>query len=168
MIKWRNSPYELDKWKEGKTGFPIIDAGMRELKSTGYMHNRVRMLTAMFLTRNLMIYWIEGEKYFSQQLVDCDAALNNGNWQWVAGTGVDPLRYGQPRMMNPWVQTKKVDAKCHYIRKWIPELSSVPIKDILSWDSSWKKYPGTYLEPMVNYSETINRFMESFNQHLPQ
>lgn len=162
-FKWRTSTSEFKMWCNGETGFPIIDAGMRQLNQTGYMHNRVRMLVAMFLTKNLMIDWKRGEEYFSTKLVDYDPALNNGNWQWNAGTGVDPLRYGKPRVMNPWNQQKKYDIDCVYIKKWIPVLKDVPNNDIHNWNTKYKNYD-TYIKPIVDYNETIERFMREFKK----
>ena len=133
------------------------------MNQTGYMHNRVRMLTAMFLTKNLIISWYSGEEYFAKMLVDYDPALNNGNWQWNAGTGIDPLKYGKPRVMNPWLQQEKYDADCKYIKKWIPELKNVPNKDIHKWNTKHKNYD-VYLKPILDYNETIDIFMAKFNK----
>ena len=111
-------------WCEGKTGFPIVDAGMRQLNHTGWMHNRVRMIVASFLIKDLRIDWQSGERYFMQHLIDADVAANNGNWQWCASTGTDAMR--GYRIFNPLLQSKKFDPKCEYIRKYIPELAAVP------------------------------------------
>ncbi len=124
QIPWRQSRQELDDWKNGLTGYPIVDAGMRQLRETGWMHNRARMITASFLTKDLLINWQEGEKWFMQQLIDGDPACNNGGWQWCAGTGTDAAPYF--RVFNPILQGKKFDPNGEYIRQWIPELSSVP------------------------------------------
>ncbi|MEP2026105.1 MAG: deoxyribodipyrimidine photo-lyase [Reichenbachiella sp.] len=130
-IKWRNNEEEFEKWCQGQTGYPIVDAGMRELNATGYMHNRVRMITASFLVKHLLIDWRWGEAYFAQKLLDYDLASNNGNWQWVAGTGCDAAPYF--RIFNPWEQTKKFDGQLEYINKWVPEVNEldypVPIVD---------------------------------------
>ena len=160
---WRNKNFK--EWCNGDTGFPIIDAGMRQLNATGFMHNRVRMLVAMFLTKNLMIDWKRGEEYFSKKLVDYDPALNNGNWQWNAGTGIDPLRYGVPRIMNPWSQQKTYDPECIYIKKWIPELKKVPNSDIHNWNNKYASY-NTYLEPIIDYKDTIEEFMKEFKKSI--
>lgn len=125
--KFQNIPWSYDKenletWCNGLTGFPIVDAGIRQLNTTGWMHNRVRMIAASFLTKNLHIDWQLGEKYFAQQLVDYDPAVNNGNWQWAASTGCDAQPYF--RIFNPWLQQKKFDPDCEYIKTWIPELRS--------------------------------------------
>ncbi len=122
-IPWRNKLEEFEKWKAGETGYPIVDAGMRELNQTGYMHNRVRMITASFLCKHLLINWQWGEAYFAEKLLDYDLALNNGNWQWAAGTGCDAAPYF--RIFNPTEQTKKFDSNLEYINKWVPELNSL-------------------------------------------
>jgi len=120
QIAWRNNEVEFEKWCQGKTGYPLVDAGMRELNATGFMHNRVRMLTASFLTKHLLIDWRWGEAYFAEKLLDYELASNNGNWQWAAGTGCDAAPYF--RIFNPTAQQKKFDPKAKYIKKWIPEL----------------------------------------------
>lgn len=117
-IKWRNNEWEFEKWCEGKTGYPIVDAGMRQLNQTGSMHNRVRMIAASFLCKHLLIDWRWGEAYFAQKLNDYDLSANNGNWQWASGSGCDAAPYF--RMFNPTVQTDKFDKKLEYIKKWIP------------------------------------------------
>lgn len=121
-IWWENNTTKFKAWCQGKTGFPIVDAGMRELNQTGYMHNRVRMIVASFLVKDLHIDWRWGEKYFAQQLVDYDPCVNNGNWQWAASTGCDAQPYF--RIFNPWLQQKKFDPQCEYIKKWVPELKA--------------------------------------------
>lgn len=122
LIEWRNDETEFEKWCEGKTGYPIVDAGMRELKVTGYMHNRVRMIAASFLTKHLLIDWRWGETYFAQKLLDFDFAANNGGWQWAAGSGCDAAPYF--RIFNPALQTKNFDKDLRYIRKWVPEFDT--------------------------------------------
>lgn len=118
-IQWRNNEEEFKRWCEGKTGYPIVDAGMRELNATGYMHNRVRMIVASFLTKHLLIDWRWGEAYFAQKLLDFELASNNGGWQWAAGSGCDAAPYF--RIFNPYEQTRKFDPDFKYIRKWVPE-----------------------------------------------
>lgn len=118
-IKWRNNEAEFKAWCEGKTGYPIIDAGMRELNETGYMHNRVRMITASFLCKHLLIDWKWGEAYFAKKLLDFDLAQNVGNWQWVAGTGCDASPYF--RIFNPTSQVQKFDKSHEYIKTWVPD-----------------------------------------------
>ena len=121
-IKWNNSKAEFKKWSEGKTGYPLVDAGMRELNATGHMHNRVRMVAASFLIKHLLIDWRWGEKYFAGKLLDFDLSANNGNWQWVAGTGCDSAPYF--RIFNPETQQKKFDPDFKYIKKWVPEFGT--------------------------------------------
>lgn len=118
-IQWRNDEQDFNRWCEGSTGYPIVDAGMRELNATGFMHNRVRMVVASFLTKHLLIDWRWGEAYFAQKLLDFDLASNNGGWQWAAGSGCDAAPYF--RIFNPYLQTKKFDPELKYIRKWVPE-----------------------------------------------
>ena len=119
LIPWKNDEKEFKKWCEGKTGFPIVDAGMRQLNQTGYMHNRVRMITASFLTKHLLIDWRWGESYFAEKLLDFELASNNGGWQWAAGSGTDAQPYF--RVFNPERQMQKFDPNLAYIKKWIPE-----------------------------------------------
>lgn len=119
-IKWRNNYKEFKAWASGKTGFPIVDAGMRQLNTIGWMHNRLRMIVASFLTKDLLIDWRWGEKYFAEKLVDYDPASNNGGWQWAASVGADPKPV---RFFNPYIQQKKYDPEQEFIKKWIPELN---------------------------------------------
>ncbi|MDW7755672.1 MAG: deoxyribodipyrimidine photo-lyase, partial [Brevefilum sp.] len=125
-IRWRNAPEDLQAWQEGQTGFPIVDACMRQLLNTGWMHNRGRMIAASFLTKDLLINWQEGESWFMANLVDGDPAANNGGWQWSAGTGTDAAPYF--RIFNPVLQGQKHDPDGEYIARWVPELSELPIK----------------------------------------
>jgi deoxyribodipyrimidine photo-lyase len=122
LIEWRDSPEDLDKWKRGLTGYPIVDAGMRELNATGYMHNRVRMIVASFFSKHLLLNWRLGEAYFAEKLLDFDLASNSGGWQWAAGCGTDAAPYF--RIFNPTEQTKKFDPEYKYIRKWVPEFGT--------------------------------------------
>lgn len=121
-IEWRNNPEEFDRWCEGMTGYPIVDAGMRQLNRSGFMHNRVRMITASFLCKHLLIDWRWGERYFAEKLLDYDLSANNGNWQWAAGTGCDAAPYF--RVFNPDIQTKKYDSRLKYVKRWVPELNA--------------------------------------------
>jgi deoxyribodipyrimidine photo-lyase len=123
LIEWRNNEKEFEAWCNGQTGYPIVDAGMRELNANGFMHNRVRMIVASFLTKHLLIDWRWGEAYFAQKLLDFDFAANNGGWQWASGSGCDAAPYF--RVFNPRLQTEKFDKQLQYIRKWIPELDSL-------------------------------------------
>lgn len=118
-IKWRNNEKEFAAWCKGQTGYPIVDAGMRELNETGFMHNRVRMIVASFLTKHLLTDWRWGEAYFAKKLLDFDLAANNGGWQWAAGSGCDAAPYF--RVFNPYLQTQKFDPELKYVRKWVPE-----------------------------------------------
>jgi deoxyribodipyrimidine photo-lyase len=122
FIEWRNDEREFVAWCSGQTGYPIVDAGMRELNATGYMHNRVRMIVASFLTKHLLIDWRWGEAYFAKKLLDFDLAANNGGWQWAAGSGCDAAPYF--RVFNPTLQTEKFDPKQVYIKKWVPEINT--------------------------------------------
>jgi len=118
-LPWINDPGDMKRWMEGTTGFPIVDAGMRELLATGFMHNRVRMIVASFLSKHLLIDWRIGEAWFARHLLDYELASNNGNWQWAAGTGCDAAPYF--RIFNPWTQQQKFDPHSDYIRRWVPE-----------------------------------------------
>jgi deoxyribodipyrimidine photo-lyase len=148
-IKWRNNEAEFKRWCEGKTGFPIVDAGMRELNETGYMHNRVRLITASFLCKDLLIDWRWGEAYFAEKLLDYDMASNVGNWQWAAGSGCDAAPYF--RVFNPHTQTEKFDPDLKYIRKWIPELDT-------------NEYP----LPIVEHNAARKRCIEVYRRALKQ
>jgi len=153
-VLWDKTPEALDRWKNGITGFPIVDAGMRQLRTTGYMHNRVRMITACFLTKDLHIHWRAGEQHFAQYLVDYDPCVNNGSWQWAASTGTDAQPYF--RIFNPWTQQKRWDADCKYIKKWIPELRNLTPKDIHNWHKMKEGVAdlfgeSTYPAPMVSH-----------------
>jgi deoxyribodipyrimidine photo-lyase len=150
-LSWNSSKKNFKAWCDGKTGFPIIDAGMRQMNKTGFMHNRTRMIVASFLTKDLHINWLWGEKYFAQQLEDYDPCVNNGNWQWSASTGCDAQPYF--RIFNPWTQQKKFDPDCTYIKKWVPELKNIDPKIIHAWyKESSPKIKG-YPRPMVDHSK---------------
>jgi len=169
-IHWKNSPKQFELWCTGKTGFPIVDAGMRELNETGYMHNRTRLITASFLVKDLHIDWRYGERYFALKLVDYDPSINNSNWQWVASTGCD----AQPffRIFNPWLQQKKFDPNCDYIKKWIPELKETPVSLIHEWynnvnstidKSNTLSTIGDYPKPIVEHQKEIIVTRELYN-----
>ncbi len=165
--QWRGLPWSYDdgafeRWKAGETGFPIVDAGMRELRATGFMHNRVRMITAMFLTKDLHLDWRLGEKFFMQQLVDGENAANNGGWQWSAGTGADAAPYF--RIQNPWSQTKRYDPDGAYIRRWCPELEGVPTAALLEPPKAGSVKKG-YPAPMVDHAVERERALETFVRH---
>lgn len=156
QLDWSYDKKSFQRWCEGNTGFPIVDAGMRELNETGFMHNRVRMITASFLIKDLHIDWRWGEKYFAQTLIDYDPAVNNGNWQWVASTGCDAQPYF--RIFNPWNQQKKFDPKCEYIHRWIPKLRTLSPTLIHQWENP-KYHPECphYPPPMVSHETESKR-----------
>ena len=143
FIKWRNNEQEFEAWCQGKTGYPIVDAGMRELNATGFMHNRVRMIVASFLTKHLLIDWRWGEAYFAEKLLDFDFSANNGGWQWAAGSGCDAAPYF--RVFNPYLQTQKFDPDLKYIKKWVPELNEL-----------------SYPQPIVNHEFARKRCLEVY------
>jgi deoxyribodipyrimidine photo-lyase len=162
-IHWHHNDNWLKAWTKGETGFPIVDAGMRQLNATGYMHNRARLVVASFLTKTLLIDWREGEEYFATQLTDYDPASNNGNWQWISSTGADSQPYF--RIFNPWEQAKKIDPDCNYIKKWIPELTDVPTKDILNWETSHELYKNIkYPKPIVDYHKQKDIALKMFGK----
>jgi deoxyribodipyrimidine photo-lyase len=148
-LAWENDKKLFQAWVDGETGYPIVDAGMRELKATGFMHNRVRMIVASFLTKDLLIDWRWGEKYFMEQLLDGDLAPNNGGWQWAASTGCDPQPYF--RIFNPRLQGEKFDPEGEYVCRWIPELKKVPTKYIHAPQDSGMSL--RYPKPIVNHAE---------------
>jgi len=160
---WRDDAAALARWKEGTTGFPIIDAAMRGLNQTGYMHNRVRMATADFLTRHLMVDWRQGEEYFRAQLLDGDRAQNVNNWQWVAGCGLSAKPYF--RVGNPVLVSKKCDPDGTYIRRWLPELEHLP-DAVIHEPWLFSPAPEKYAAPMVNLKETRLRWLEMAKAHL--
>jgi deoxyribodipyrimidine photo-lyase len=142
-INWRNNEKEFAAWCNGKTGYPIVDAGMRELNETGFMHNRVRMIVASFLTKHLLVDWRWGEGYFAAKLLDYDFAANNGGWQWASGSGCDAAPYF--RIFNPYLQTKRFDADGKYIKKWVPELDSFDYPEpIVDHDMARKRCLAVY------------------------
>jgi deoxyribodipyrimidine photo-lyase len=146
-INWRNNMEEFDAWCNGMTGYPIVDAGMRELNSTGFMHNRVRMIVGSFLCKHLLIDWRLGEEYFAKKLFDFEKASNVGNWQWVAGCGVDAAPYF--RIFNPYEQQKKFDKNREYVNKWIPELNG-----------------SNYPEEIVNHKYARERCLSTYKEAL--
>lgn len=154
-LQWSDDKQAFKRWCEGSTGFPIVDAAMREMNQTGFMPNRFRMITASFLVKDLHINWQWGEKYFAQKLIDYDPAVNNGNWQWAASTGCDAQPYF--RIFNPWSQQKKFDPDCTYIKTWIPELRDVPSKAIHAWTGN-KDYPA----PMVDHAEAAKEALRLY------
>ena len=148
-IEWQNNEKDFQRWCEGSTGYPIVDAGMRELNATGFMHNRARMITASFLTKHLLIDWRWGEAYFAQKLLDFDLASNNGGWQWAAGSGTDAAPYF--RIFNPQAQQEKFDKNFDYVRKWVPEFKST-----------------SYPKPIVEHVFARERCLSTYEQALAQ
>lgn len=146
-IEWRNNPEEFEAWKKGKTGYPLVDAGMRELNRSGHMHNRVRMVVASFLTKHLLIDWRWGEAYFAEKLLDFELSSNNGGWQWAAGSGVDAAPYF--RVFNPQLQLEKFDKQMAYVRRWVPEYGSP-----------------SYPKPIVEHSFARQRCLETYAKAL--
>ncbi len=147
QIAWREASQDFERWKSGETGYPLVDAGMRELNTTGYMHNRVRMVVASFLCKHLLIHWLKGERYFARKLLDYDLSANNGNWQWAAGSGCDAAPYF--RVFNPETQMKKFDPQADYVTRWVPE-----------WKTS--RYP----EPMVVHEKARERALAEYKRGL--
>lgn len=159
---WSKSKKDFERWCTGTTGFPIVDAGMRQLNETGYMHNRVRMIVASFLTKDLHINWLWGEKYFAQKLVDYDPCVNNGSWQWAASTGCDAQPYF--RIFNPWLQQKKFDPECIYIKKWIPELKNINSKIIHRWHREDSPVIKNYPQPIVDHKKESMRAKQLYKK----
>jgi len=163
-IKWTKNKKLFNAWKNGNTGYPIVDACMKQLNTTGYMHNRGRMIVASFLIKDLLIDWREGEKYFATQLIDYNMSANNGGWQWVAGSGTDAQPYF--RIFNPWIQSEKFDPNCNYIKKWLPVLKNIPNKHIHNWNKHYEKYNIEYNEPIVNHSLAREKALNHYKKYL--
>ena len=163
-LPWDNNQTLFDAWRYGKTGFPIVDAGMRELLATGFMHNRVRMITASFLVKDLHIDWRWGERHFAQHLLDYDPCVNNGNWQWAASTGCDAQPYF--RIFNPWLQQQKFDPDCQYIHRWLPETAKITAKILHQWDK--KHYHCDYPAPIINHAHESQISKQRFQHAMQQ
>ena len=167
-IAWRDDPEGLAAWQEGRTGVPIVDAGMRQLASTGWMHNRVRMITASFLVKDLLIDWRHGERHFRRLLADGDVPQNVGNWQWVAGTGPDAAPYF--RVFNPTLQSRKFDPGGEYLRRWIPELAGLDDTAIhepstlgpLELAAAGVTIGADYPEPIVDHKQARDRAVDAY------
>jgi deoxyribodipyrimidine photo-lyase len=142
-IDWRNNKFEFETWCRGETGYPLVDAGMRQLNQTGFMHNRVRMVVASFLCKHLLINWLWGEAYFAKKLLDYELSSNNGNWQWAAGTGCDATPYF--RVFNPTAQQEKFDPNFEYVKQWVPEYGT-----------------NDYAEPMVDHKFARERALTRY------
>lgn len=152
-IEWRYNNKDFDIWSEGMTGYPIVDAAMRQMNTSGYMHNRCRMIVASFLTKNLLIDWRWGEQYFANMLTDYNISSNNGGWSSVTGNAPHSLPYF--RVFNPWSQQKKYDLNCNYIKRWIPELRNIPPDDIHNWETKYIEYEDVnYPKPMIDYKKS--------------
>lgn len=157
-LPWRDAPQELAAWQQGRTGFPLVDAAMRQLLATGWMHNRLRMVVAMFLTKNLLIDWRHGERWFMRHLIDGDLAANNGGWQWSASTGTDAVPYF--RLFNPLAQSRKFDPDGRFIRQWLPELEGLDRRDIHAPAGLFR--PAGYPPPIVELPYSRERALAAF------
>jgi deoxyribodipyrimidine photo-lyase len=146
-VQWEENPEHFKRWCEGTTGYPLVDAGMRELNATGFMHNRVRMVTASFLTKHLLIDWRLGEAYFAKKLLDFELASNIGGWQWAAGGGCDAAPYF--RVFNPTAQQDKFDPKFEYVKRWVPEYGT-----------------SAYPQPIIEHTFARNRVLDRFKTAL--
>jgi deoxyribodipyrimidine photo-lyase len=162
-LPWPGTEADFQRWATGTTGFPIVDAGMRQLLQTGLMHNRLRMITAMFLTKDLHCDWRLGEAFFMQQLVDGENASNNGGWQWSAGTGADAAPYF--RIQNPWLQSARFDPAGTYIKKWVPELKDVPAPLLHEPPKPGLPLAKGYPLPMVDHHTERDRCLAIFAKH---
>ncbi len=160
-VKWRDAPEELAAWQEARTGLPIIDAAMRQLLDTGWMHNRLRMVVAMFLTKNLLIDWRLGERFFMQHLIDGDLAANNGGWQWSSSTGTDSAPYF--RIFNPLAQSEKFDAEGRFLKHWLPELSDLNRKEVHNPAAAGGLFGvANYPKPIVDLGKSRERALAAF------
>ena len=157
-IHWEKNKELLEKWKKGETGYPIVDASMRQLNQTGFMHNRGRMIVSSFLSKNLHIDWREGEKYFSKNLLDIDWIQNLAGWQSTVGVSKHSLPYF--RVFNPFRQSKVHDPECEYIKKWVPELKDIPPVHIHNWEEYYSFYDNIYHKPCVDFEKTKKKFIE--------
>ncbi len=160
-LKWVRGGAKLEAWQAGRTGFPIVDAGMRQLAATGFMHNRVRMIVAMFLTKDLHVDWRAGEQWFMQRLVDGEIASNNGGWQWSASTGTDAAPYF--RIQNPWSQTARFDPEGAYIKRWVPELRDVPARK-LAEPPAGLRLEKSYPLPIVDHHHERDVALEMYRR----
>ncbi|MGB0369265.1 MAG: FAD-binding domain-containing protein, partial [Flavobacteriales bacterium] len=147
LVEWEHNEQHFEAWCKGETGYPIVDAGMRQLNETGWMHNRVRMIVASFFTKHLLLDWRLGEAYFAQKLIDFELSSNNGGWQWAAGSGCDAAPYF--RVFNPYLQTERFDSDLKYIRKWVPEFQEL-----------------TYPKPIVDHKWARTRAIERYKKVL--
>lgn len=162
-MPWPGTEEDFQRWSEARTGFPLVDAGMRQLLQTGLMHNRVRMIVSMFLTKDLHCDWRMGESFFMQHLVDGENASNNGGWQWSAGTGADAAPYF--RIQNPWTQSKRHDPEAKYIKQWLPELAHLPPEKLMDPPADGKPIAPGYPLPMVDHAKERDRCLARFAKH---
>jgi deoxyribodipyrimidine photo-lyase len=164
-IKWHHNSTWFSAWCKGETGFPIVDAGMRQMNVTGYMHNRSRLIVASFLVKTLLIDWREGEKYFATKLSDYSPENNNGNWQWISSSGADSQQFY--RIFNPWLQGENFDKDCEYIKKWVPELATLDPKIIHNWETEWVNHKDIkYPKPICNYSQQKEKALKIYKDAL--
>lgn len=164
-IKWNNNMNWFKKWCDGNTGFPVVDAGMRQMNETGFMENRARLIVMSFLIKTLLIDWREGEKYFAKKLVDYDPASNNGNIQWVSGSGADSQQY--IRIFSPFRQQEEYDKHCEYVKRWVPELKMLEPKIIHNWDKEYINHKNViYPKPMCDFSEQRKKAIEMYSKAL--
>ncbi len=164
-LPWRRAPDELEAWQQGRTGFPIIDAAMHQMQETGWMHNRLRMVVAMFLSKNLLIDWREGERWFMRNLIDGDLAANNGGWQWSASTGTDSVPYF--RLFNPISQSQRFDPDGQFLRRWLPELQHLSKRDVHNPSAHRSLFDVTeYPSPIVDLGASRARALDAF-RNLP-
>jgi len=166
-INWRNDSEEFKAWKKGETGIPFVDAGIRELRETGYMHNRTRQNVASFLTKHLMVDWRKGAQFFRKHLVDHDTASNNGGWQWAASTGTDSVPI---RIFNPVKQGRKYDTHAEYIKRWVPELRDLDPNSIHNWvemsQEERNEYDTDYPDPIINFNQRYHMGKKIFEEAL--
>ncbi len=161
-VEWPGTDAAFEAWTTARTGFPIVDAGIRQLLTTGLMHNRVRMITAMFLTKDLHCHWLQGEQFFMQHLIDGEIASNNGGWQWSAGTGADAAPWF--RIQNPWTQTQRYDPEGRYIKHWLPELAKVPAEKLCAPPPDGQSLADDYPLPIVDHGTERARTLALFKE----
>jgi deoxyribodipyrimidine photo-lyase len=162
QIKWENDKKQFTAWCNGATGVPIVDAGMRQLNETGWMHNRVRMIVASYLTKNLLIDWRWGERYFASTLIDYDPCSNNGGWQWSASVGADPKPI---RIFNPYLQAREYDPKAIYMKQWVPELQSVDSALLVGGkEIDFSTHVPNYPSPLISQKESYHRARDVYKQ----
>jgi deoxyribodipyrimidine photo-lyase len=164
QLEWETNEEHLEAWKAGRTGVPIVDAAMRQMAATGWMHNRARMIAAMYLTKHLFITWREGERHFMRSLVDADLAQNNGGWQWAASTGTDAAPYF--RIFNYASQIKRYDPQGTFVRRWVPELRGLSTQELLTSEKidPLKRESLQYPQPLVDHRGARERILKAFGR----